>query len=233
MQYKYGLKPVTTAPALETGLTYHDKIDQLIKTGKFEQDHDLKTNAMALAFKKYILPKLSKNIETEKWFELKTFRDNVLVGRYDGLCDDFIVEHKSTSDRIDGAYWAALELDEQILSYMVASGKHKVFYTACQKPTLRQSKFETAEEFQERCVNWYNTDTETKIAYQIITRTPDEVWTFENEIDSMCDEIEHCKNFYRNPNYCTRYRMLCDFMPICKHYDPNQHYIGFEKREEG
>lgn len=232
LQYKYNLEPVQTAPALETGLTYHDKIEQLIKTGDFEMDEDPKTNAMASAFKRYILPHMPEKFDPEVWFERETPGGNMVVGRYDGLGEKFLLEHKTTSGKVDGAYWAALELDEQILTYMMASGKRKVFYTVCQKPTIRQTKNETYESFQERCNAWFDVDTESKIAYQVLTRSNDEVYQHQADLDRLCKEMEACDNFYRNTCQCFRWGRPCEFLPICKHYDPDKTYVQFKKRGE-
>jgi len=231
LTYKYNLKPVSIAPALETGLTYHDKVESIVKTGDFKRDCDPKTNAMALAFQKYIYPKLRERFDPEVWFEYKTRGGNTVVGRYDGVGETFILEHKTTSGKVDGAYWTALELDEQVLTYMMTSGKRKCFYTVCQRPTIRMSKNETVEDFQERCVRWFDTDTDSKIGYQVLTHAPEEIHMFEAELDKMCQEIEHCDNFYRNTNHCMRWGRPCEFMPICRHYDPSKTYIGFERRE--
>ena len=229
--YKYNLKSVQIAPALETGLTYHDKLESIIKTGDFKRDGDPKTDAMATAWKTYIYPQLNDRFEPEQWFEYQTKGGNLLVGRYDGIGQTMLLEHKSTSNKIDGCYWSALELDEQILTYMLTSGRRKVFYTVCQKPTLKRSRNETAREFAERCVTWYDNCTEQKISSQIITRNTEDLEGFEESIDLMCNEIENCTNFYRNPNHCMRWGRPCEFMAICKTYNPNMEYIGFEQRE--
>ena len=231
LQYRYCLKSTAIAPALETGLTYHEKVDQLLSTGSFKMDSDPKTNAMVLAFQKYVLPQLDREFKTEEWFEHNTKAGNLVVGRYDGISDNYLLEHKTTSSRIDGAYWASLELEEQILTYMLASGRRKIVYTVCQKPTIRQSVNETAEEFQKRCVNWFDSDTRSKIGFQIIVRNDDEIKQFEQELDLMCKEIENCSNFYRNTCQCNRWGRPCEFMPICKNYDPNKSYVGFERKE--
>ena len=61
--YKYNLKAVQTASALETGLTYHDKLESIVKTGDFKRDGDPKTDAMATAWKMYVYPNLPELFE--------------------------------------------------------------------------------------------------------------------------------------------------------------------------
>lgn len=230
LQYKHELKPVTIAPALETGSAYHDKLESILKTGTFESDSDIKTNAMAEAFKRHILPKIKGTFEPEVSFEYQTAGGNTVVGRYDGISANSLIEHKSTSGAINGSYWTAVDMDEQVLTYMLTSGKRKVVYTVCQKPKLKQSKNETLEQFQERCTRWYDVDTESKIAMQEIIHTDAEVEQHAKNIDLMCEEIGNCKNFYRNTAFCMYYGRLCEFAPICRNYDPGKTYVGFERK---
>lgn len=62
-----------------------------------------------------------------------------LAGKIDGLTDDYVVEHKTTSEDIgpDSEYWARLRVDPQISLYALASGRNKVFYNVIRRPTLR------------------------------------------------------------------------------------------------
>ncbi len=231
LQYKYGLRPTTIAEPLETGLSYHDKVEQIIKTGDFTVNGDPKTDAMAYAFKRYALPQIKGHYEPEVWFEYNTKGGNVIVGRFDGIGDNGLLEHKSTSGRVDGLYWSGIELDEQLLTYMMASNKRKATYTVCQKPTLRKPQNETQDEFAERCKSWYDIDTDSKIAVSEIVHTPFEVRQHEKNIDLMCDLIQNCKHFYRNTAFCKHWGRMCEYAPVCNHYDPEETYVGFERRD--
>ena len=231
LQYKFGLRSTATAEPLEVGLSYHDKVEQIVRDGNFVESGDAKTDAMAYAFKKYALPKINGNYEPEVWFEHTTPGGNVIVGRYDGVGKNGLLEHKSTGVRIDGSYWAGIELDEQLLTYMMASGKNKATYTVCQKPTIRKTLNETDQEFAERCKRWYDVDTDSKICVSEIVHTQAEIEDHEDNLDAMCETIANCKHFYRNTAFCKHWGRMCDFAPICAKYDPNQDYIGFERRE--
>jgi len=234
LQYIHNLYP--TAPAAEPlaiGSTYHDKLEQLIKTGEYNQTADPKTDAMVHAFKCHIMPKISQSgdtFQTEKWFEYTTKSGNVIVGRYDGIGTKNLLEHKTTSSKIDGNYWLDVLNDEQVLTYMMASGLKKVLYTVCQKPTLRQSKNEPFEDYVQRCKDWYNTDTESKIDVSEITHTSGEVKLHEMAVDAMCATIANCKNFYQNRAYCKHWGRMCDYAPICNDYVPGAKLVGFEQR---
>ena len=62
-----------------------------------------------------------------------------IAGKIDGLTDDAVVEHKSTSEDIspDSDYWLRLRVDPQISLYALASGKNKVLYNVVRKPSIR------------------------------------------------------------------------------------------------
>ena len=135
-----------------------------------------------------------------------------------------------------------LQWDEQILAYMLLTGKRKVWYTVCRKPTIRQKKDETEEEFFRRMVEWYDEDTENKIRLFEIARTDEEVNQFRLELIKMFNEIafaEEQKNhialaaspFYRNTCHCGMWGRRCEYSSVCLHYDPNQEYIEFMKGE--
>ena len=179
LKYIYGLEPVDTAEALSVGLQYHDGVENLLKewvdyhNAKPNDCEDPKIRAMVFAFNLYVIPKLAamkvKPVSTEEWFEYQTKGGHTVVGRVDGrMSGNAIIEHKTTSSSVDGAYFQKLELDEQIPTYMTAFNSDTVYYTVCQKPTIRQKKNESDDEFFGRCVDWYEEDTESKInAYRM------------------------------------------------------------------
>lgn len=231
LKYVYGVQPIQKADSLQTGSSYHEKVEQINKTGDFERDGNAKTNAMAFAYKKYILPKLGgKVVDAEVWWE-----DNILgiqcCGIIDAVREDGVpIEHKTTSGTIDGNYWLGLENDEQILMYMRATRKTTIVYDVVQVPTIRQKKDETDEEFEQRCIDWYD---ESKAQVNIIERDWIRLFEFENDFLNVVTDIERCeestnKPYYPNPNNCHKWGRLCEYAPICNSYDPNQEYIDFE-----
>ena len=158
-----------------------------------------------------------------------------LIGIVDGIAEDgHIVEHKTTGSEITEQYEYNLMWDEQILAYMLMTGSRKVWYTICRKPTIRQKQNETDEEFFCRMVEWYDTDTESKIRLLEIERTDDEVEQFRKELEtikaSMQEAIED-GNFYRNTCHCNMYGRRCEYSGICLNYDPNAEHIEFVKDE--
>ena len=165
LRYVEGLEYVPEIQSLEDGKTYHSKLEQLYNKGWFSIDEDNpKVSAMACAYEKYIYPQF-KVRAAEETFEYKLTDNIQLVGRFDGIAEDgLVVEHKTTSADVDDEYVYNLQWDEQILTYMLVSGKNEMYYTVCKKPTIRQKQNETAEEYYERCCAWYAEDTDKKSA---------------------------------------------------------------------
>lgn len=232
LKYVEDIVPVQSAEALERGKSYHEKVEMILKGEEFTFD-DPKTDAMALAFQKYILPKVGKVEAVEEWFETPLPDGNVLCGKCDGRLEDGrIVEHKTTSADLDEAYIASLQNDEQILTYMWAYGVNEILYTVCKTPSIRLKKDETDDEFRQRCLEWYDTDTEMKIGTINVFRDPDEIKEFGKDLEAISDEINHCKRFYRVPAHCMKWNRPCEYMGICRNFDPQMQYVGFERRKE-
>ncbi len=234
LKYIYGLQSTQRSEALERGTSYHDIVEQLLKNGQYSGnvDVDPKTLAMASAFEDYILPKL-KPKAVEEWFNYDTEFGDKFVGRIDALNEDGgIIEHKTTSVDIDEEYWYTREMDEQLMTYMYAYNTRKAYYTVCKTPTIRQKKNETENDFFDRCRAWYDEDTESKIAMREIYHTDEEIEAFIKEQALTIHEMNECKLFYKNQSYCTKWGKMCDFAPICQHYDPEQEYIGFVKENK-
>lgn len=237
LKYEQGLEYTQKIEALEDGKTYHSKIEQLYKQGWFTIDEENpKVSAMALAYEKFIYPYF-KVKKAECSFEAKITDKHLLVGRIDAVTEDgFAVEHKTTSKDVDDKYVYNLSWDEQILNYMLAVGVNKMYYTVCKKPTIRQKVNETTEEYLERCIQWYEEDTDKKIRVLEVERNKDEIKTQLKELVLIADEMEQLKgkdelHFYCNPSNCEAYGRRCEFSSICKQYDPNIEYVEFKKKE--
>jgi len=229
LKYIEGLIPAQNAEVLERGKSYHEKVEAILAGQAWDFDNP-KTDAMALAFQKYVMPQIGKVEAVEEWFHKDLPDGNTIVGRCDGrLSDGRLVEHKTTSADLDEAYIAGLQNDEQILTYMWAYGTNNILYTVCKSPTIRQKQTETEEEFRDRCLYWYDIDTPVKIGTINVYRSPEEIAEFDKEIQDMSREITGCDNFYRVPSHCMKWNRPCEYMSICRNYDPKMEYIGFTK----
>ena len=241
-RYVEELVPVETAQPLVDGSNYHAMLEQLYKEGWFNADvqNDPKIAAMAAAYEKYIYPQFNLKA-AEETFEYK-LRDNVeLVGRFDGIAEDgLVVEHKTTSADVDDEYIYNLQWDEQILTYMLVSGKNEMYYTVCKKPTIRQKQNETAEEYYERCCAWYAEDMDKKIRVIKVTRNEKEVKAYKTALKYIAKDMQKDEKFkkpkeytfYRNCSNCTAYGRKCEYASICLDYDPKLEYVEFKKKEQ-
>lgn len=229
LHYIEGLTPVQTSEALETGLNYHERIEDLYRGKGVDISDCSKEAAMAVAYMKYVYPKFNMKV-CEEWLTYKLPNGDTLVGRADGIADDGrLVEHKTTSGEITEEYEYDLQWDEQMLAYMLMTGAREIWYTVCRKPTIRQKRGETEEEFFDRMVAWYKEDTDKKIKCMLLTRTDEEVAEFEEELKRMDFEMNHASNFYRNTGNCKRWGRRCEYASVCLHYDPEQEYVEFVK----
>lgn len=244
LKYIYGLEPVQQAEVLTRGLSYHEGVEMLLKewvdyhegTPSIKID-DPKVKAMVFAFNLYVIPKFCqhkiKPVATEEWFTYKTKSGHLIVGRADGrMSGNTLIEHKTTSGTIDGSYFIRLDFDEQIPTYMIAFHSNKMYYTVCQTPTIRQRKNESDEEFEQRCIEWYEENTDSKISVIEIHRTQEDLERFKDEQDAIVNEMANCKLFYRNPSNCTKWGRMCEYASVCMDYDPNKDYIQFKRRED-
>lgn len=235
LKYLIGLEPVQKAAPLERGLSYHEAVEAIL-TGTPVSSGDMlpKVGAMVKAFERYIAPSLDGKVEdVEKWFEYSTITGHTVIGRVDGILKDGrVLEHKTTSGKIDGSYLERLMFDEQILTYMTACKTDKIVYTVCATPTIRQRVGEDDEDFVRRCVDWYEDDVQQKIAIFHIAKTKRELADFAYEQDRMISLIWDCKLYYRNPGNCMRWGRMCEYAPVCQRYDPAKDYIGFKRRDD-
>lgn len=245
LKYVEGLEYTQPIETLESGKNYHACIEEMYKSvnGMFTETGDPKIDAMAVAYQKYIYPQL-KCKAAEQWFEYQLNEEHTLVGRFDAIADDgCVVEHKTTSSDVDEEYIYNLQWDEQILNYMLASGKNEMYYTVCKKPTIRQKQNETLEEFFARCIAWYDDDTEHKIRVIKVTRSEKEIEAQKNALIMLCCDIisdetqdkvlfsNGATPFWRNPSHCTCYGRKCEYAQICLDYDPKLEYVDFRRKE--
>jgi hypothetical protein len=229
------LHPVKKSEALEIGSNYHSKIEQLYKDEYFDSDFS-KDSAMACAYEKYIYPKFEMR-NVEKWVSKEVLPNNMLIGIVDGIAEDgSLVEHKTTGLNSIDEFLYNLEWDEQILAYMYMTGQHEMYYTVCRKPTIRQKKDESDEEFFYRMCQWYDTDTDNKIRVEKIKRTDKQIKEFVENAIIYIDDIGFAQSegnsniYYRNTCHCNHYGR-CEYAPICLNYNPDVPYADFVKKE--
>ena len=241
LKYHEHLEPIEKSEALETGTSYHSKLEDLYN-GELDVSDLSVASAMAKAYEKYIYPKF-KVVSTEDWFLKELGNGFSLIGRTDGISDGCLVEHKTTGETNLEEYEFGLQWDEQILAYMYATGTREIWYTICRKPTIRIKKGETEEQFFNRMVEWYDEDTNNKIRTVKLYRTDEEVEKFRQHCAYMAVEIGNAAkaaddksilanyDIYRNTAYCTKWGKRCEYAGICLDYKSGTEYAGYFKDE--
>lgn len=230
LKYIEGLIPVKKSDVLEVGSNYHKFLEELAETGDITVEYT-KACAMACVYKKYIYPKLSYK-KAEKWLE-KDMDGFTLVGIADGIADDgSIVEHKTTGlDLAEFKY--NLQWDEQLAIYMYLTGVRTAYYIVIKKPTIRQKKNESDEEFFNRIIAWYDEDITSKIDVFTVRLSDAEVKTTIDSLIAVSREIvkaeKNRERLYRNTCHCKAYGTQCEYASVCLNYDPNETYVGFVK----
>lgn len=226
-KYIERLEPVRKSDALKDGSSYHEKLEQIYSKGFFTPTGD-KTDAMAFVYEKYVYPQF-KMVDAEIEFEYKLNDKHILVGRIDGKAEDgLLVEHKTTGIAVDDKYIYALQFDNQILDYMVGNGINQMYYTVIRKPTIRQKQNETMEEYIDRCIQWYEEDTDNKIKVILVERSKNEIEAHKQLIIDMCEEIEHQTLWFCSCNPLAG--RPCEYASLLLHYDPKLEYVDFVKR---
>lgn len=232
LRYIENLKPIAISNALQIGTSYHELLEEWNKTGSFISGFDKPSAmAMAYAYTQHIDPIIGRLKNVEEWYEMPITDDYKLHGRIDGMTEDgIIVDHKTTSLNLE-EYEYNLQWDEQAMAYMLLTGKRKMIFTVIRKPTIRQKKTESDEDFYQRMVDWYDEDTFNKIRIITIERSDEELEAFKKDLVKMTEEMQ-TDNFYKNTNHCRCWGRRCEYSEVCLNYDPNQNYFGFEKETE-
>lgn len=231
LHYIEKLTPAKESEALRVGKTYHEMLEQLYNGEPIDCELT-KELAMVTAYNKYIYPKFTV-VEAEKAVEYDLGNGDKLIGRIDGIADDgHIVEHKTCSQTITEQYEYDLLWDEQILAYMLMTGKRKAWYTVCRKPTIRQKQDESESEFFSRMINWYDENTDEKIRLLEVERSDEDIKEYLDSIEvikATMQEADQTRNYYKNTCHCNMYGRRCEYSAICLNYDPELEYIEFVK----
>lgn len=227
--YNEELQPIQKTEALEIGSNYHEAIANYLKNKELTMVEDIKIETMRSAFIKYISPQLDKIKDVEVYKEIQLDNEIQMIGYIDGITENGIpVEHKTTSKNVDEFYINRLNWDLQVAMYMILNKVNKCIYTVCQKPSIRIKKDETEAEFYDRCMQWYEDETDKKIGLFEVVRTNEELQEKQKEILEIAKEMKNTKLYYRNPNNCMI--LDCPYSSICLDYDKNVMPIGFKKR---
>lgn len=162
-------------------------------------------------------------INPETGAKSKTFK---LQGKIDAITvingQYWIVEYK-TASQINQGYFERLELDDQITTYMYAAKQAfgidavGVIYRVLKKPSIKQTKKESLEQYCNRLLKDYLDRPEFYFFEAKYYRSADalaqfekELWAFTKQYLYERNKDLHCKNASR----CLDWGK-CEYMPIC------------------
>ena len=224
LEYIHELKPLVVSEALNVGTSYHANVEKILKHEGY--DHEGLSGKMAEAFERFIDWE-NWEAKPEEEFKVRLARGLYLKGKLDALTADGIpVEHKTTGQYSLEKYIDHLAYDDQIAIYMLATGSKRAIYTIMQKPTIRQSKNESEDEYLNRVSEWYSPEHVKSVN---VVRSAGELEAKRQEIIYIARQIRQTKMFWKNPNTCAI--TPCPYASICLNYEPEMQVIGFEKKE--
>ncbi|BFH12646.1 PD-(D/E)XK nuclease family protein [Paenibacillus melissococcoides] len=143
----------------------------------------------------------------------------------------WLMEYK-TASQIGQAYIERLDLDSQITTYIhglqlkypeiVISG---VFYRIAKKPSIRQTKKETFEEFRQRVIRDYQERPDFYFFEQQLYRSQKDLQEFREELWGFTQEYLFAKRsgiHYKNTSRCTEYGR-CPYIDLCRGVEGAEH----------
>lgn len=166
-----------------------------------------------------------RNPETKR-----KMRGYMLQGRYDGLFVDAILEHKTTSEDIEGfgPYWSRLIIDGQVSGYCLASGRTKVWYDVVRKIQLRPGKQDeqaasargitVVEAYMERCRAEVQANPDKYYQFRLVEKTPSEMADAERNLFQQATMLHSCHKagtFPMNPDSCRGLYGYCAYVDVC------------------
>lgn len=149
-----------------------------------------------------------------------------LQGKIDALVQIegqyWLVEYK-TASQINEDYFNRIELDEQVSTYMYAAQKAfniqiaGIIYRVLKKPSIRQKKTESLEQFCQRLAQDYIDRPEFYFFEGKFYRSQDDLIQYEKELWAFTKQLlyEHLHGIHcKNASRCTDFGR-CEYMPIC------------------
>ena len=232
LEYVHMLIPNQTPEALEVGSSYHANVEAILK-GKLWRNDGV-TGAMAEAFDRMSGWQEWDVKAIEEEFRVHMAKGLYLKGKMDVvLADGTPVEHKTFGGSDWDRYVDHLRWDDQASLYLLALDERRMKYVVCRKPTIRQKKDETEEEYVERCREWL-AENDAVRTFEV-TRARGELEDTLRGLKALAKTIR-AGNFYRNPQACAI--VPCPYASICLTFDPEISYMaalsmvrGFEKKE--
>lgn len=184
--YVYRIRRETISPALVVGRRFDSTVKHWHRTGEMsmplpEDGDHAKAIALSRAYA-YVWQDRHSDVQYDVRFRRRLPGTHLWVaGEADGvLGSSKLWELKTTSEDIDPGsdYWLKLRLDWQISLYCWALGLNHVMYDVAKKPTIRQKKEESLEEYRNRCIEQLTSEPDRFFARKEVVRLDRELQQF-------------------------------------------------------
>lgn len=155
----------------------------------------------------------------------KTFK---LAGKVDALImlngRYWLVEYK-TAGQVGKSYIDKLQLDTQITTYiygiqrMMGIAIDGVIYRVIRKPSIKQTKKETLNQYLDRLIADYKERTDFYLFEEKLYRSQDDIAGFEADLWDLTQDMLKCmreNRWYKNTSRCQDWGS-CEYMPLCCH----------------
>ncbi|WP_054948953.1 PD-(D/E)XK nuclease family protein [Numidum massiliense] len=147
----------------------------------------------------------------------------------------WVIEYK-TAGQIGQAYVDRLDLDSQITTYIYGLQREfditidGVFYRVARKPSIRQTKKETLEQYRQRLIADYQNRPEFYFHEFQLYRSQEDLQAFEDELWGFTQEYLFAKRsgiHYKNTSRCTEFGG-CPYMPLCRGVEGAENLFRYE-----
>ena len=153
-----------------------------------------------------------------------------LAGKVDGLLKDdngkyWLVEYK-TAGSVDRNYIDKLMLDGQLTTYIYGLQRQEnikisgVIYRILRKPSIRQTKKETINQYIDRLIQDYKDRPEFYFYSEALYRSQEDLGEFEHELWDITQDLLKCRRdnlWYKNTGRCGDWGQ-CSYIPLCAKY---------------
>jgi len=229
--YVYNIRPIRQSDALRFGSLFHD-VFELLDNGIAWKDICKRTlNRAATKVEAQQVLRLTAEHHWHHGDDGYTVEETegvfrTTIGGYEcGGKRDRIVrlpdgrralqEYKTSSEDISpgSLYWRRLRMDIQVSIYFLSSGVETIIYDVTRKPTIRQWRKETVQEYGQRLTDDIRIRPEYYFRRQEVARSQADIDAAVEDVACVGRLIE-LEQFPRNTASCTRYGE-CPYFTAC------------------
>lgn len=242
-QYIKGIRPKDKAEALFFGSAIHSALEMLYKdmpldaalSALDELDEVNRAKARAL-ISHYFAQNMAGGwnpedvLDVEKWVK-SSFGGHDFIGRLDAVIRVngrvWVMEHK-TATAVDDDYIERIKIDTQSMLYVLAAREEYgevagVIYDVLIKPSIRQKKSETIEDFEARCMEEVTAENFVRVYHWF---SDDDLEEAKQEFMACSQAIKDCEygmvRPYRNTGACNAIGRACPYLCLCCEKKPDK-----------